>query len=69
MRFLVDENLPAAVAEALRAEGHDAFALVESAHRGEDDGAVWALAARERPILVTRDLDFPLPASSRRSAI
>jgi predicted nuclease of predicted toxin-antitoxin system len=61
LRFLVDENLPAAVAEALRAEGHDAVAIVDSPDRGADDDAVWALATRERRILVTSDLGFPHP--------
>jgi predicted nuclease of predicted toxin-antitoxin system len=58
--FLVDECLPIDVTLALRKRGFDASDLVERGSRGLDDHAVWALAAAESRILVTRDLDFPL---------
>jgi predicted nuclease of predicted toxin-antitoxin system len=63
LRFLVDENLPGAVAELLRADGHDVLAVAPSAFRSADDTELWALAARERRVVVTRDLGFPHPLS------
>ena len=60
MRFLVDENLPRAVADALTRAGHDALAFAESKHRGETDEFVWSLAIYEQRIIVRRDVDLPL---------
>ena len=54
MRFLVDENLPPAVAEMLRARGHDAVAMRECG-LGASDEHLLALAADQRRIVVTRD--------------
>ncbi len=65
MRFLVDENLPLEVASLLQRHGHDALHLSQTEHRGCSDAHLWELAARDERILVTRDLDFPLPASPR----
>lgn len=61
MRFLVDENLPIDVPELLERLGHDVVYLPQSGHRGTSDEQVWRLAASEGRIVVTRDLDFPLP--------
>jgi predicted nuclease of predicted toxin-antitoxin system len=83
MPFLVDENLSPVVAEALRSDGHDARAISRSPDQGQPDESIWAIAAAEDRIVVTRDLDFPLallpkppglllvrvPTSYRRSQI
>ena len=61
MRFLVDENLPADVADVLRRGDHDVLHVSESHYRGASDQELWRLAASESRIVVTRDLDFPLP--------
>ena len=61
MRFLVDENLPIDVAELLRREGHDVLYLPHTGNRGAVDKEVWGIATREDRIIITRDLDFPLP--------
>lgn len=58
--FLVDECLPADVTLALRGRGADVADLFERGLRGLRDEEVWALAAVEGRILVSRDLDFPL---------
>ena len=65
MRFLVDENLPVDVAQLLEYEGHDVLYLAQSGYRGATDDQVWSLAVREGRIIVTRDLDFPMPDSPR----
>lgn len=61
MRFLVDENLPVDVADILRRADHDVLHVSQSDHRGALDKDLWRLAADEGRIVVTRDLDFPLP--------
>ncbi|MBI5198048.1 MAG: DUF5615 family PIN-like protein [Nitrospirae bacterium] len=61
MRFLVDENLPFSLIEFLRESGHDVFDVAGTPLRGSSDKQLWKLSARERRILVSKDLDFPLP--------
>jgi predicted nuclease of predicted toxin-antitoxin system len=61
LRFLVDENLPAAVATMLRALGHDVLDVAASTYRSAPDARIWQIAIDELRVLVTRDLDFPLP--------
>lgn len=66
MKYLVDENLPAALAALIRSTGARAIAVVETAKRGLTDAELWDWAARDSAVLVTLDLDFPL--SGRRPA-
>ena len=61
MHFLVDENLPVDVAEILRGSGHDVLHVAETDRRGASDREIWQLATREARIIMTRDLDFPIP--------
>lgn len=55
--FLVDESCPRAVAEALRASGHDVRYAAETDRRAADTELV-AIAAAERRVLITEDFDF-----------
>lgn len=57
VRFLMDENVPAALTRALREAGHDARDLKEEL-RGRRDAAVLQTAAEDRRVLITRDRDF-----------
>jgi predicted nuclease of predicted toxin-antitoxin system len=59
--FLLDENLPDDLGALIRAQGHRAFTVSAGGRRALDDRGVWDWAAAESAILVTRDLDFPLP--------
>lgn len=61
MRFLVDENLPFSLIRLLQDIGHDIHDAGASSSRGSTDEQLWKFAAREQRIIVTRDLDFPLP--------
>ncbi|MBI3609766.1 MAG: DUF5615 family PIN-like protein [Nitrospirae bacterium] len=61
MHFLVDENLPFSLIGLLRDAGHDTFDVAASTLRSSPDELLWMLAARERRILITKDLDFPFP--------
>jgi predicted nuclease of predicted toxin-antitoxin system len=57
MRFVANENVPAAVVAALRERGHDVFWIKESM-RGAEDSIVLAHAQSEQRIVVTLDKDF-----------
>ncbi len=57
MRFLANENFPAAAVTAIRASGHD-IAWVRTTAPGATDSEVFAWAAREERVLLTFDKDF-----------
>lgn len=61
MRFLIHENLPAALVDLMTQRDHDAVHARDAGLGSRPDEDVWSLAARDDRILVTRDLDFPLP--------
>ena len=61
MRFLIDENLPFSLIRLLQESGHDVFDVAASALRSSPDETLWRFAARQKRILVTKDLDFPFP--------
>jgi predicted nuclease of predicted toxin-antitoxin system len=63
MRFLVDENLPAELAEILNKMDHDAIAVVGSVLEGSGDEDLWRFAHDNGRILISQDLDFPLNVS------
>ena len=58
MRFLIDECLPARIAELLRAAGHDCAHVYELGLGGQPDEQIMAAADRENRILVSADTDF-----------
>jgi predicted nuclease of predicted toxin-antitoxin system len=58
VKFKLDENLSAALADQFVAAGHDAHSVVEQALGGQPDDRVIDVCARERRALVTLDLDF-----------
>ena len=57
MRFIVDESTGTAVAEFLRAQGHEVLVVAEAMPRA-DDVDILARALSEQRILVTNDKDF-----------
>ena len=60
MRFLIDENLPFLIVGHLLSLGHDVLDVASSKLRGSSDEVLWRVAAEEKRIVVTRDLDFPI---------
>ncbi len=58
MKIKLDENLPTALAELLRAKGHDVATVVEEALGGSKDPKVLQAASSEGRMLLTFDLDF-----------
>ncbi|MGE0743075.1 MAG: DUF5615 family PIN-like protein [Hyphomonadaceae bacterium] len=58
LRFIVDAQLPPALADFIRAKGHEASALREIGLRDADDANIWTWARAEAAIIVTKDEDF-----------
>lgn len=59
--FLVDENLPFSIVSYLESNNHDVLDVAATPLRGSPDKALWARAAADGRVIVTRDLDFPIP--------
>ncbi len=68
MRFLLDMNLPPAMAEWMRFEGHDAVHVRDLGQAQYPDYKIFAHAAADRRIVVTFDLDFGETAAFARGA-
>lgn len=58
MRFLVDAQLPPALARRLVEGGHEAEHVGDSGMQAASDAAIWDYAARQRAVIVTKDEDF-----------
>jgi predicted nuclease of predicted toxin-antitoxin system len=59
MRFLVDAQLPPALARLLASHGHEAEHVEDIGLREADDSPIWRYALENGAILVTKDEDFP----------
>ena len=57
-RFLIDEQLPPALAEKLGAEGHDACHIFSQGLGGAADTAIWSRALKENRAVISKDEDF-----------
>ncbi len=62
MKFIVDAQLPPALALWLREAGHDAQAVQEVGLRDADDSAIWSYALTNAAVIITKDEDFPIRA-------
>lgn len=58
MRFLVDAQLPPALARWLAAQGHQADHVADLGLGGASDATIWDLALRTGVVIVTKDEDF-----------
>jgi predicted nuclease of predicted toxin-antitoxin system len=58
MRFLVDDQLPPALARWLAAKGHDANHVKDVGLTGATDRKVWERARIDGAVVVTKDEDF-----------
>ena len=58
MKAKLDENLPATLAPALSALGHDIDTVPTEGLVGRPDSEVWQAAQRDGRLLITQDLDF-----------
>ena len=66
-RFLVDADMPARTAEALRAKGYDAVDVRDLGMGSAPDAAILDLAQKEGRAVITRDLGFAALAADRPS--
>ena len=62
MKFLVDAQLPPALAHWLREAGYDAQAVREVGLREAEDRAIWRHAQTQGRVIITKDEDFALRA-------
>ena len=58
MRFLVDAQLPPALARWLVAKGHAAEHVADRGLQAAADAAIWDQALREQAVIITKDEDF-----------
>ena len=58
MKFLIDAQLPPAVAGWLREAGHDAAHVEDVGLREAEDGPIWTHALQTAAVIVTKDEDF-----------
>jgi predicted nuclease of predicted toxin-antitoxin system len=58
MRFLVDAQLPPALARWLAANGHEAAHVGDLGMQAASDAAIWDHALASSSVIVTKDEDF-----------
>jgi predicted nuclease of predicted toxin-antitoxin system len=58
MRFLVDAQLPPALARWLVTAGHEAEHVADRGMQSASDAAIWDLALQENAAILTKDEDF-----------
>lgn len=59
MRFVIDAQLPPALARLFEAHGHTAEHVADIGLRDADDSPIWAYAPENQAVIVTKDEDFP----------
>ncbi|MFA6270979.1 MAG: DUF5615 family PIN-like protein [Candidatus Paceibacterota bacterium] len=67
MKFIVDAQLPPALARALREAGHDAQAVRELGLREAEDSDIWEYALAHQCAIITKDQDFSERLMSART--
>jgi predicted nuclease of predicted toxin-antitoxin system len=58
MRFLIDAQLPPALARWLSAEGHESIHVMDMEMQASSDRVIWDFAVQSNFIIVTKDKDF-----------
>lgn len=58
MRFLVDAQLPPALARWLTERGHEAYHVMDRDLQSASDRSIWDYSLQTRSIIVTKDEDF-----------
>lgn len=68
MRFVIDAQLPPALARLLVAHGHLAEHVADIGLRDAGDSPIWAYALERQAILITKDEDFPHRAQQSKTS-
>lgn len=68
MRFKLDENLPAEMADLFNGAGHDAETVIDQQLGGVSDADLAAVCIQERRAIVTLDIDYSDIRTYRPSA-
>lgn len=68
MRFIVDAQLPPALARLLADHGHTAEHVVDVGLRDADDSQIWNYALENEAAIVTKDEDVPHRLSQSKVA-
>ena len=68
MRFKLDENLPAEMADLFNRAGHDAVTVLDQQMGGVSDPDLATVCVQERRAMVTLDIDFSDIRTYRPSA-
>lgn len=68
MKFLVDAQLPPALAHWLREAGHEAAHVEDAGLRESDDRLIWSHAQQTATVIVTKDEDLHRAPSSSPTA-
>lgn len=63
MKWLIDAQLPPALARYISSKGEDAMHVVDLHMMESPDHQIWQLALNEKRIIVTKDEDFQIQAS------
>jgi predicted nuclease of predicted toxin-antitoxin system len=58
VKFLVDHQLPVALAEFLRSRGHDSQHVSELGLKNDDDLTIWKHATSNNFVLISKDQDL-----------
>lgn len=67
MNFIVDAQLPLALADWLKARGHEADHVHDLLTVDAPDQTIWTMAQDQGRIIITKDRDFAIWATDRRS--
>ena len=62
MRWIIDAQLPPALAALLARHGHEAEHVIDLSLAAADDSAIWAHALANGSIVLTKDEDFSIRA-------
>lgn len=58
MNFVVDAQLPPALARWIASQGHDASHVFELGLTAADDPVIWECARSEQAVIISKDEDF-----------
>lgn len=58
MNFLIDAELPPALAQWIKSRGHEATHVFELGFHNADDSTIWQHARKTNAVVVSKDEDF-----------